>query len=355
MSSDDVDAGAARPQRSRKRAGAGVTINAVAHHAGVSAMTVSNVINNKASVQPTTRDAVLKAVAELGYRPNPAARALASASLLRIGLMHRDEESALLSAMLTGTLQATARLGAQLVLRPFAAESDLDEVLRFARTGLDGLLLPPPLCERFGDAGLARQLEVPVIALAPGSAMHQMSGIRIDDVAASHALTTHLIAHGHRRIAFVQLPGSHVGHTRLAGYRAALQDAGLEEDPQLIWPGRPFFADGLRLAEQHLGGPLQFSAVMAGNDDMAAAFVNTALRHGMQLPGDLSVTGFDDTPIASKIWPALTTVRQPLALIAEQATELLVDMLRDPAGKQHVSRLVDYELVERASVAAPRQ
>ena len=111
--------------------------------------------------------------------------------------------------------------------------------------------------------------------------------------------------------------------------------------------------DGLRLAEAHLGGPLRFSAVMAANDDMAAAFVNTALRRGLHLPDDLSVTGFDDTPIASKIWPGLTTVRQPLALIAEQATELLVNMLRDPAAPRPGTSLVDYELITRASVGPP--
>lgn len=353
MKSDDGQKPLESGSRSRKRAGAGVTIAAVARQAGVSAMTVSNVINNKASVQPSIREAVLRAVADLGYRPNPAARALASASLLRIGLMHRDEESALLSAMLTGSLQATADLGVQLVLRSFTSDNGLEEVERFARTGLDGLLLPPPLCERFVDSGRAETIGLPVVAMAPGSTMQSVSGVRIDDEAASHALTQHLIARGHRRIAFIQLPGSHVGTTRLAGHHRALEEAGLQPDPDLVWQGRPFFGDGLRLAEQHLGGPLHFTAVMAGNDDMAAAFINTALRRGMRLPHDLSITGFDDTPIASKIWPALTTVRQPLARIAARATELLVGMLRHPAEQLPATQTVEYELLERASVSAP--
>ncbi|WP_255352315.1 MULTISPECIES: LacI family DNA-binding transcriptional regulator [Novosphingobium] len=330
---------------------------AVARRAGVSAMTVSNVINNKASVQPATREAVLKAIAELDYRPNAAARALASASTLRIGLLHRDEDSALLSAMLVGSLKAASRIGVQLVIQTYDPETALDDILEFAESGLDGLLLPPPLCEQFSDSGLIARINIPVVAMAPGMSLPDMACVRIDDEAAAFALTSRLISHGHSRIAFVLLPGTHVGKARLEGYRRALREHGIAADPDLIWQARPIFSEGLVLAEEKLGGagdtaePEAFTAIMAGNDDMAAAFVNVALRQGKRIPEDLSITGFDDSPIAIKIWPTLTTVRQPLAEIAEQATEILINILRNPSTYRALPRFVDFKLIERASVA----
>lgn len=323
---------------------------AVARLAGVSPMTVSNVINNKVSVQPATREAVLKAIAALDYRPNAAARALASASTLRIGLVHRDEESALLSAMLVGALKATSRLGVQLIIQTYDPATAFDDILRFAATDLDGLLLPPPLCERFSGSGLSARLAIPIVALAPGKALPDMACVRIDDEAASFALTSRLIAHGHRAIAFVLLPDTHVGIARLEGYRRALRTHGLTEDPALVWHARPLFSEGLVLAEAKLVPGVPVSAIMAGNDDMAAAFVNVALRRGMRVPEDISITGFDDSPIAIKIWPTLTTVRQPLAEIAEQATDMLIAMLRNPGADRTVPRFVDFTLIERSSV-----
>ncbi|MEJ2408665.1 MAG: substrate-binding domain-containing protein [Novosphingobium sp.] len=336
--------------RARRKATKGITIGSVARLAGVSPMTVSNVINNKTSVQQSKREAVLKAIEELDYRPNAAARALASASTLRIGLLHRDDESALLSAMLVGALRATSRRGVQLILQTYKPETAFDDVVAFARTDIDGLLLPPPLCERFSESGLSKGLAIPLAAMAPGKALPDMACVRIDDEEASCALTSSLIARGHRDIAFVVMPDTDVGEARLDGYRRALRKHGLPCRPSLIWSARPYFSEGLILAEAKLNAKLKASAIMATNDDMAAAFVNVALRRGLRVPEDISITGFDDSPIAIKIWPPLTTVRQPLAEIAEQATDMLIAMLRNPSAERTVPRFVDFTLIERASV-----
>ena len=338
--------------RARRRATKGATISSVARLAGVSPMTVSNVINNKSSVQQAKRDAVLKAIAELDYRPNAAARALASASTLRIGLLHRDEESALLSAMLVGALRATSRMGVQLILQTYSPETEIEDVLAFARADIDGLLLPPPLCERFGMSGLSGGLSIPLAAMAPGKALADMVCVRIDDEEATCALTSSLITRGHRDIAFVQLPDTEVGKARLAGYRRALHKHGIPYRSSLIWSARPYFSEGLKLAEAKLTPGLKASAIMAGNDDTAAAFINVALRRGLRVPEDISITGFDDTPIAIKIWPPLTTVRQPLAEIAEQATNLLIARLRNPGADRALPHFVDFALIERGSVLA---
>ena len=339
--------------RKRRRGGGGPTIAEVAERAGVSTMTVSNVLNNRPVVQADTRDAVLKAVKALNYTPNSAARALASAVTLRIGLMHSDTESALLSAVLVGSLKAAARLGAQLIINSFDPADPLGGVEAFLKTGLDGLLLPPPICEMVSAAGIPERYDTAMIALAPGSELRNMDCVRIDDEQAAYEVTRILLEKGHRRIGFVTLPGALVAVSRLRGYLRALGEQGVIPDLGLVWEARPTFDAGLALAESVLIGERQVTAVIAGNDDMAAAFVNVALRNNLSVPGDISIIGFDDTPIAVKIWPALTTVRQPLALIAEQATERLIRNLREGTGKgsgKVEASYVDFTVIERNSV-----
>jgi LacI family transcriptional regulator len=342
--------------RKRRRGAGGPTIAAVAKHAGVSAMTVSNVLNDKAFVNSAAREAVLAAVQALNYTPNSAARTLAAAGLLRIGLLHHHRNSALLSAMLVGTLRATARLGVQLILQPYDDADPMSGVENILRVGVDGLLLPPPLCEAASATGLPERHDTTMVALAPGDDLRNMDCVRIDDEQASYELTRILLQKGHRHIAFVILPQSLAGTTRLRGYLRALGEAGVAVDMGLVWEARPTFEAGLALAECVVPGKRGFTAVIAGNDDMAAAFVNVALRNALSIPADLSITGFDDTPIAEKIWPPLTTVHQPLALIAEKATEHIASVLRGddvPARREAVAIHVDFSIVERQSVDSP--
>ena len=337
--------------RKRRRGSNGPTITAVARHAGVSPMTVSNVLNNKNFVNPATREAVLEAVKALNYTPNSAARSLAAAKTLRIGLLHRDMDSALLSAMLVGSLRATSRLGVQLLLEIYDFADPIGSIETLLRNGIDGLLLPPPICELASAAGLPERHQVPMIGLAPGSDLPNMDCVRIDDEQASYQLTRMLLDKGHRRIGMVTLPSALVAASRLRGYLRALGDAGVVADMNIVWEARPTFEAGLSLAERVLTETPDFTAVIAGNDDMAAAFINVALRRKIAVPEALSITGFDDTPIAVKIWPALTTVRQPLALIAEKAAERLVAILRNEevADRTPKAMYVDYRMVERQS------
>lgn len=341
--------------RKRRRGAKGPTITAVAREAGVSAMTVSNVINNKSFVNPIAREAVLKAVKALNYTPNSAARSLAAAKTLRIGLLHRDIDSALLSAMLVGSLRATSRLGVQLVLEIYDFSDPVGGIERMIRSGIDGLLLPPPICEIASAAGLPERHDVPMIGLAPGGDLRNMDCVRIDDEQASYEMTRMLLGKGHRRIAIVTLPTSLVAASRLKGYLRALGDEAVVADMKLVWEAPPTFEAGLALAERVLTTQRDFTAVIAGNDDMAAAFVNVALRNKISVPDDLSITGFDDTPIAVKIWPELTTIRQPLALIAERAAERLVATLRgEPLETQPLAIYVDYKMIERQSTGPAR-
>lgn len=323
----------------------------VAQLAGVSTMTVSNVLNNKPSVLPAMRDAVMQAIKTLNYQPNVAARALASAASIRIGLLYRDSESAILSAILVGALQSSAKLGFQLIIRSYDEATPLDAVAAFAVSGIDGLLLPPPLCELVSFSGISAKLGIPMIGLAPGTDLPDFPSVRIDDEAAAYEVTRMLLDKGHRRIGYVKLPGAQVGQTRLKGVRRALAERGLDLEDRFVWESRPLYAAGLELAEKVCRMADRPSAILAGSDDIAAAFVNAMHRHDLEVPTDISIVGFDDTPIAVKIWPALTTVRQPLARIAEEATLRLIQAIRDKDRTGNDVIYIPHEIVQRASVA----
>jgi LacI family transcriptional regulator len=172
-------------------------------------------------------------------------------------------------------------------------------------------------------------------------------------------MTMHLIAQGHSRIAFIKgQPTQTASAQRLAGFEAAMEESGLEVDPALVVQGFFSYKSGLEAAEKLLIRKRLPTAIFASNDDMAAAAISVAHRRSLDVPGDLSVVGFDDTPIATTVWPELTTVRQPIAAMAEAAINLLLHKIRRPKDRhvhQAVDHLVPYVLVKRDSVAPPRK
>lgn len=343
--------------RASRRANQGVNIQAVAERAGVSAMTVSNVVSGRRKVRETTREAVLAAVQELGYTPNIAAQALASAGNIRLGLLCSTTESAFLSSILVGVLDATTALGAQVLLRRVPVDrSDeiLDEIERLAASGVSAILIAPPYCEAISRSGFVSATQVPLMAMSPGDALPNMPSVGIDDFAAARDMTRFLIGLGHRRVGFIRAAETHIiSHTRQAGYRAALEEAGLSWNRDLAAYGDLTFESGLVAAEHLLGLAERPTAIFASNDDMAAAVVSLAHRRGIRVPEDLSVAGFDDSPIAVKIWPPLTTMRQPVARIAARAATVVLQGLRAANAEATLpqAEYLPYELIERESTA----
>ena len=177
-------------RKSTRRKGGGRTIDDVARHAGVSPMTVSRVINGERNVREATRLRVTEAIRELGYAPNQAARSLASAQTLKIGLLYSNPSAAYLSEFLLGGLDQCSRAGAQLVVEKCEPEvGETVAIERMLAAGVDGVLLPPPLCDSAFVVDRLEAAGLPAVAVASGQPMPSVSAIRIDDQAAAEAMT----------------------------------------------------------------------------------------------------------------------------------------------------------------------
>jgi LacI family transcriptional regulator len=348
-----------RNAKSVRRRGDAVTIHEVAKRAGVSPMTVSRVINSNSNVRDHKRDLVLRAVRELNYTPNAAARSLAAAQGTRIALIYTNPSSAYLSELLVGALDGAGRSAAQLVIESWDHMKQAAEraaARRLAQT-VAGVILPPPLCESKAVCSELVAADIPVIAIASGRFRPELSSVRIDDFRAAQDMTQHLIGFGHTRIGFIKgHPNQTASALRYEGFVAAMTAAGLAVDPQLVQQGFFTYRSGLEATEKLLDRKRPPTAVFASNDDMAAAVVSVAHRRGLDVPRDLSVVGFDDTASATTVWPELTTVRQPIAAMAATAIELLQRGIRNrKEGDARIvlDHVVPHTLIKRDSVAPP--
>ncbi|MFV0622476.1 LacI family DNA-binding transcriptional regulator [Sphingomonas sp. ac-8] len=349
-----------KPRVRRGRQSGAPTISDVAALAGVSTMTVSRVINKEGSVRETTRDTVLAAIERLNYAPNRAARSLAGAAQLRMALLYSNPSAAYLSEFLVGSLDQAGRGDIQLVVEKCEGDGDERRVAqRLIDSGIDGIILPPPLCDSRAILDYLTQVGVPMVVVATGKPADGATAVSIDDRAAAQAMTRHLIALGHTRIGFiVGNPNQTASEQRLAGFRAALADAGIADDPALVVDGLFTYRSGLDAAEALLDLDPPPTAIFASNDDMAAASVAVAHRRGFDVPGDLTVCGFDDSALATTVWPELTTIHQPIADMSRRAVDLLAERIRARRSdaREPIQRVVlDYTLIRRQSDASPRR
>ncbi|ALL12528.1 LacI family DNA-binding transcriptional regulator [Caulobacter henricii] len=325
-------------ERQRRRTTQSATIRDVAARAGVSPMTVSRVINRETTVKEETRALVEKAITDLNYAPNPAARSLAGSAPFRIGLLYDNPSTGYLSEFLVGALDESSRTGAQVVIEK-CAEPELAgaTLTRLLRTGVDGLILPPPLCESPQVLAEVKASGAAAVGVAPGMTSPDMATIRIDNEAAAFELAQHLLGLGHRRFGIIKgHPNQTVSQQRLDGFMTALKAAGIPQEAVRVEQGYFTYRSGLEAADRLLASDERPTAIFAANDDMAAATAGLAHRLGLDVPGDLSIVGFDDTSIAANIWPALTTVHQPIAAMARAAVDLVLEEIRrkrDGAGE----------------------
>lgn len=343
-----------------RRQGKGPTIQDVAAAADVSIMTVSRVINGESNVRAATREKVEAAIDTLRYAPRAAARSLAGGEHIRIGLLHSNPSFAYLSEFLVGSLEQASHSNVQLIVEKCRDELDVAAVAHLIEGRIDGIVLPPPLCDSAPILATLQAANIPTAAVATGKAPDWALAVGIDDHRAAQAMTRHIAELGHRRIGFIAgNPNLSASSERLNGYRAALAECGIEYCAELMTEGLFTYRSGLAAAERLLAQPEPPTAVFASNDDMAAATVAVAHQRGLDVPGELTVCGFDDTALATTIWPELSTIHQPTAEMARLAVEMLVSDIRARrSGRiadlpdRHV--LVDFTLIQRRSEAPPK-
>lgn len=335
------------------------TITDVAKKAGVSMKTVSRVLNNEPNVAQKTREKVKAIAAELRYSPNLAARGLATSKSYLVALIYDNPSPNYISHVQRGAIDACREVGYHLVVEPLTLKTEDDsqrqaDAIRTVldRLPVDGVILTPPLCDDKAILETLKELRIKCVRVAPKNSGEQLS-IGMDDETASYQMTQYLLKQGHEKIAFVKGHIDHgATHLRFKGFRRAMDEGGLPISDDLIQQGDFSFESGAKAARKLLELPASErpTAIFASNDDMAAAVVSVAGQAGVDVPQELSVCGFDDTPLARVVWPALTTVRQPIYKMGYQAAKQLVTRTQSNA---ETSQILDFEIMIRDSVSPP--
>lgn len=336
-----------------------VTLKDIAAEAGVSLMTVSNVVNGKqARVSAATRERILRIVKERGYVPSASARSLAARSSRLVGLLVPAEGEASLTidphtVEVVGMLERELRrLDYHLMLRGIARRKEITEALR--SWNLDGAVLlgfQDAEIDRLDAAAIG---DVALVAMDSYSANPLALEVRSDDFGGAELAVRHLVALGHRRIAFAGPGFSATGvvRERYEGYRKVLAENGVALDDALVSTvdighdeGRAY---GRRLAREHP----DVTAVFTTADILAIGVIEGLAAEGRSVPGDVSVIGYDNADIAAYVTPKLTTVAQDLPGKAAEAVRLMMDRL---AGRPRPERpaALGVRLVERGTAAPP--
>lgn len=334
--------------------GVAATLRDVATLAGVSFKTVSNVVNNYPHVRPGTRERVQRAIDELEYRPNLSARSLRSGRSGVISLVLPELSLSYFAQLADAVIARVEHHGLVVQIEKTGADRDREiAVLSSPRTkAADGLIFSP-LGMGQDDAELLR-VTYPLVILGERIFGGPVDHVTMRNVEAARAATQTLLDVGRRRIAVI---GAHEGEVigsaglRLAGYREALDAAGIDHDPDLIayttlWH-RP---NGAECMERLIASGVEFDGVFALNDALALGAMRVLQQTGYAIPNDVSLIGFDNIEEAQYAVPSLTTIDPGMAQIAEKAVDLLVDLIAHPTRRASPEELlVDYEVVPRES------
>jgi LacI family transcriptional regulator len=309
------------------------TIKEVAELAGVSFKTVSRVINNEGSVRKETLQKVNDAINELNYQPNNAARNLAGNKSYSLGYVYDNPNAYYVLDMQNGILAECRERGYELVIHPCSASNKyiVDELATMIkRSQLAGLIISPPLSEMPEVLSALDDMKIPFIRIISASEVSQASSpcVYINDRDAAFDITEHLIEQGHTNIAFLRGDESHrSSHERKIGYLNALKKHNLPiiEDYQI--DGSYTFEFGVQGAKQLLSLAVPPTGIFSCNDEIAAGALFAVRLQGLNVPDDMAIAGFEDSPFSRQTWPMLTTAAQPTNIIARKAAASLIQHL----------------------------
>ena len=318
------------------------TIFDVASLAGVSIKTVSRVVNNEPNVRVCTRERVEKAVDELNYRPHQSARNLAGNRSYLIGLIYDDPSAYEIPSagyvirMQAGALRACRSANYELLIHPCNyQDKDVGRELKslIERARPDGIVLAAPLSNMPKIVRAISATNTPFVRVSPGQMNGKTFSVSMNDRESGAEMTRYLASLGHKKIAFLTGHPLHEAvKNRFLGYQDGLKESGLEFSDALVEAGDNSIRSGEACASKLLERKNRPTAIFAANDDMAAGVVRVADRLGIDIPGELSVAGCDDVALAQQIYPALTTLRQPLAAMAERAAQKLIENSKGMGG-----------------------
>ncbi len=327
------------------KSGSTPTINDVARIAGVSKKTVSRVINRSPLLKEATRQKVQKVIADLGYIPNPQARALALRRNFLLGLLHDNPNAQTVLNFQEGVLDAIRDTEFALVVRPVDRHSpdmleDIRSFLELQR--LYGVLLLPPISENDEVAKLCRDMGCGYVRMGSAALDDAEHLVQSNDREMVEAVIDYLVELGHQRIGIIEGPsGFRSAAERRAGFLEAMKRHGLEVPDSAIAQGTYRFNSGVEAANKLLEAEEKITAIFASNDEMAAGAYHAAKERAIDVPRQLSIVGFDNSPIAAHIWPPMTTVGWPIREMAKAAALKLVDPgSEDAKASTFLARLV---------------
>jgi LacI family transcriptional regulator len=331
------------------------TINDIARLAGVSKKTVSRVLNNSPFVREETRLRVNALMQELGYTPDPQARGLAFRRSFLIGMVFDNPNAQMVVTMQEGVLDGLKGTGFELVVHACdrTAPNFLPEVAAFVeRQKLFGVILLPPVSENDALVALLKERGCHYVRMASAVIDEPGHLVASNDSLATAEAAHHLAKLGHTRIGFIAgPPGFRSREERRNGFLAGLKEHGIALPGRYIVDGAYTYESGIAAAEKLLRLNPRPTAIFASNDEMAAGVYHTARQLGLSVPGDLSVVGFDDTPVSRRLWPPLTTVRWPIHDMGRAAAQHLLRAASDQAPAREGAVFPAF-LVERESTAA---
>jgi LacI family transcriptional regulator len=330
-----------------------VTIKEVARQAGVSVATVSRVFTGHGPVQEETRRRVLEVASRLRYVPHAAARSLTTNKTGAVGVVLPNLYGEFFSEVIRGIDLTARRSGYHvLVSSSHSDRTEVEAVLRALRGRVDGLIVMSPEADAQAlEANLPAAL--PVVLLNCRADGSDFASINIDNYGGAFAMTRHLMALGHRRIAFLRgAPDNYDAGERLRGYRDALRAAGVDPEDELELAGDFSEESGYRAGGVLLRLAPRPTAVFAANDSMAIGLLHAFQEAGVRVPEEIAVAGFDDIPIGRFLTPPLTTVRVAIADLGALAIQQLLEALESGAAPKHRREVLPTALVIRGSCGA---
>ena len=327
-----------------------VTIGMVAQAAGVSASTVSRVLNGTAVVSDLKKKAIDDAIANLGFVPNPVARGLAGGRTFSIGVVTQALDSPFYGAAMRGIEDELLPAGYNALFVSghwnATAEAHCIDVLQSRR--VDGIVV---LTGRLTDQALKGYAKnQPLVVTGRTLKAPGLFTLNFDNFEGGRLATLHLIQLGHRRIAFITGDAGHPDATeRLGGYRAALKESGIAFDRELVVPGEYHELSGLLAVDHLLAKKQRFTAIFAANDQMAVGAALGLQRRSLRVPEDVSVVGFDDLPTSQYAIPPLTSVQQPAYELGRLAASAKLQLLANvkPSVEVPIPRLIARESSRR--------